>query len=349
MTIRKLGLFLFVFTFLTGCGSKLTDLTVSKQEKEREIQTLITQHKDELEKKVKEVVEAKDKVIESKDKQITGGANAMYAADLAFTKVVTPTRTELIINNYVKEGWQALGRRMPDAETMMQIAERLKRELDEKQTSFARLEEQHVAEMVKNQKISDEAKAMEYKADRLEKELATLKQTHAKVEEKKREEVSKLQDEIISLQKKDLDNKKELNETKTKISAVAGGLALLCLAGAIWSPVFKDKLGLCAGIFGLICIGIWYIQPWHVALAAGLGLIAVGFFVIRNHAIEKTTATDVYRAIESFKNKSKEKYEQYLKPELTEWITKYDKSGKKKENTAAIDHIDNRLREMGDK
>ena len=340
---------LFLLPLLAGCGTGLTNLVITKNQKEKEIAELRVKHEAELKAKVVETEQAKDKVIEVKDKQITAGANAFYAADLTFKTIISPTRTDLITNNYVNEGWTAMGKRNPDADTIAKINERLKNELDETKTSFAQLKVTHDAKVIENQKLVDESKLWQDKLTKLEKEKNETIASQAKIIDLKQTQIIDTSNKIIALEKERADRAADIAATKAKMAMIVGALALACVAGAIWSPVFKEKLGMGAAVLGIIAVGILYIQAWHVMLVGGvLGLGLIGW-AAWDHFKEKEAATDVYRAIQSIKTKAKDKYDEFLKPELQQWVTKYDKQGRLKPNSRAENHIDKRLIEVGDK
>ncbi len=346
--MKKLLIYLALCLF-TGCSAGIGGLVVTKKAKEAELAALQAKHQTELVVQVKATEKAKDAVIEGKDKQITAGSNAFYAADLTFDKILTPTRTDYIINNYVNEGWTALGKKNPDAETIMRINERLKKDLDEKATSMAQLKADHDAKVIEAQKIADESKARKDALDKMQKELATAKEEKTNLEIQKRDELNAVNNQLIALQKEKLDNKAEIAATKAKFIAVIGSIALLCVAGAIWSPVFKKEFGIAAGVLGFICVGILYIQGWHLALVAGIAFVGVCGWAAFKYFIEHKAATNTYRGLQEIKTKNKEKFDEIIKPVLTEWNTVTDRYGKTLPDRQAENHIDNRLREAGDK
>lgn len=340
---------IYLCLFLTGCGTRIGELVTGKNAKLAEIEQLKAEYSADTAKRVKEVAEAKDLVIQGKDKQIERGAQAMYAADLTFHTIPKPIRTDILVNQYVNEGWTALGKAMPDAATMVQINERLQRELDEKQTSLEQLQKNHQIAVTENQKLVDATKAWEEKLKAAEKQQEVAAKKYQDQIGVKQAEVIGLQEKIIALEKERADTQASIQAIKMKLCMITGALALACLAGSIWSPVFKEKFAVGAAAFGLLSLGILYIQPWHIGVAAGVALLGFAVWMTRDHFKEKEAATDVYRAIESIKNKSKETYNTLIKPELKQWIVKYDTKGKPVPNTRAEEHIDARLREVGDK
>ncbi len=340
---------IFGLPILAGCSAGIGGLLLKKDTKAAELEALQAKHQVELQAKVKETEQAKDKLIESKEQIIVAASNAMYAADMTFKSILTPTRTDLMTNNYVVEGWTVLGRRNPDTETMTKINSRLKLELDEKVTSLAALKANHDAQVIVNQKLQDDSKLWQQKLNEAEKAKAEIIASHSTALSAKQTEIIKLSDQIIAIERERADSSVAIMATKSKMAMIVGGLALACLAGAIWSPVFKDKLGMGAAALGIVAVGILYIQAWHVALVGGVLLLGLIGWAAWDHFKEREAATDVYRAIQSIKTKSKEKYDEIIKPELTEWMTKYGKDGRPRANVRAENHIDKRLQEVGDK
>lgn len=159
----------------------------------------------------------------------------------------------------------------------------------------------------------------------------------------------KIQDKDLADKTREAENAKSVQAIKLKMSSIVGVLALLCIAGAIWSPVYKEKFGIGAVVFAVAAAAIWYVEGWMVAVAIGVAILGLVAWAAKNHYIESKAATNVYRAVESFKNTSKDEYDKLLRPHLEEWMTQYTKSGEKVVDQAAIDHVDSVLIKVGDK
>lgn len=347
--------------FLAGC----TTTNVADRfgyEKKSNIERRLNEAKEEYEKRLKEqeitISNKKDEIIASKQDQITAASNSFYAADLVFETIVSPVRTDIITNNYVNEGWAALGYQMPTYEKMMEINQRLKDELDEAKTSLEDLKKT-------NDRIIGENKELADKTSKLNVQLEEEKRRANEIKEEYHEKIQKLNNElneanakIISLERKRADDSDAIKAAKTKLSWGAGVLAALCIIGAVFSPLFKEKFGLGAFIFGLAAVGIWYLTPLVVLTFLGAGFALIVGWTLLNHnkttktlSKEKETATDIYRAIQRFKESRPEEYK-FLKPILEDANTKYvDKNGAivKELDAERIQFIDKRLADVGDK
>ena len=112
----------------------------------------------------------------------------------------------------------------------------------------------------------------------------------------------------------------------------------------------KTKFGLAAGVLSLAAVAIFYVEGWMVAVALGVGLLALVAWAAKNHYIESKSASNVYRAIQSIKDTAKDDYDRVLKPALTTWQTVYDKkTGQPVPDKATINHVDEILMTSGDK
>lgn len=334
---------------LSGCSSfnRLALKAGYQQisEARQQISQLESKHAAELSDARAKVDSKMSELLAQIDAQNQAVGNALYGADMTFQTLPSPTRPELIINNFVNEGWAAIGRKMPDYPTMVKINERIKRELDETRTSMEELKKSHDEAMKSNAKLSDDTREKQAQLEKAQADIKSLNASHLAEINKKLAELSAAQDKVVALEQERADNKEAVERTKFKMISVVGVLALLCVAGAIWSPVYKSKFAIGAAVFGFIAIGINFIQPIHLVIGGGLILALLIGYAVLEHNKERRAAGNVYAAIQSIKENSKEAYDQYVKPQLTEWNTKYLSDGSKVPDKAAQDLIDKRLME----
>ncbi len=227
-------------------------------------------------------------------------------------------------------------------------------ELDEVKTTTEALKLQYEAELgVARQEGEVKAKALvelKSKVEQIEASRVEVLTKARATEQDLQAEKDKIQDKDLAVARHSEEQAKSMQAIKTKLSSIIGGLSLLCIIGAIWSPVFKEKFGIGAAVFGIAAVSIWYIEGWMVATIVAIVILALIGWAVKNHYIESKTATNVYRAIQSFKDTAKDDYEKLLKPQLEEWMTVYDKkTGEKIVDKAAVNHIEAKLMEVGDK
>jgi hypothetical protein len=336
---------------MTSCSSIKTALykvTGAQAAKEREVAALRAEYDDKITAKTNEIATAKDGVIAGQQNQMRGAAAALFGQSLVFQSLPQPTRTDLITHNLSTEASAALGNIPPTAEAMQVMIERISKELDSTRTSLADLQRNHTAALLENQRLVDQTKHWEDKLTAAEREKSALESSYRTQLDQKQTDLVKLANEKAALEKERADDAAARQAQLAKLSWGAGILAALCLAGAIWSPVFKKELGIGVIVLGSAAVAIPFIQGWMIMAVVGVVAVLVVGWAARVHHIESKAATDVYRAVQSIKEKSKDKYDELIAPQLKQWITKYDRSGKLIPDKTAEDHIDQRLREVGD-
>lgn len=163
---------------------------------------------------------------------------------------------------------------MPTYETMQKINQRIRDDLDETKTSLTQLQAEHQAELGENAKLADAAKLAAERVVQLQQDLADLKSDHNATLAQLEHEKAALADLRAATEKQRSDETAATRAAKLKAIAWVGGFALLCIAGAVWSPVFKDKFAIFAAVLGLVAAGIWYLQLWHVIV--GFSVVALG-------------------------------------------------------------------------
>lgn len=272
-------------------------------------------------------------------------SNSLYAADLAYLLCPNPDRTHRIMDNKVNEARVVLP--PPTVEAMAAQNAEIKRLLDETQTSLEQLKAAH-------QSALQEAAQVKERAVKAENDLATAKQARVTLEAEearqlaaKQAELNKANDDVIAAEHKRGDDADARHALMTKLSLGAGLLAALCVAGAIWSPVFKPQFGIAGFVFGASTVGIWYLTPVLLLSGAGIAGFGIAIWAALNHHTSTKTTTALVNAVQDVKEKMPEVYASTIKPVLTDWTTKYTKAPDgttmKVEDRAVTANIDSTL------
>jgi hypothetical protein len=291
----------------------------------------------------------KDTLIAAKAKQLQGAANGFYGADKTFSTIKEPNRTDLVTNNFVREGWAALGNQMPDYATVAKINERLKNDLDETKVSLDELMRRHSVQVEINNKLSKEAQAKEAQIAELQKTISTKEQQYQATLLAKTQQLLAQDQRIIDAERERANDKQWIETQKRHLMYITGGLSALCVIGAIYLPLGRTKAAIAAIVFGGATLAINFIQPWHIAVGVGLAIIAIIARMAYEHNKEKIAATNVYRAIQEVKTAAKGVYDSHVAPRLAQWNTTYAKDGTLVPDKASEALIDKRLMEVGDK
>lgn len=330
-TALKIAIIAGLIFAVVGCN--LLPERINKKDaqiaaKEKEIATLKVDFDKKLDGKVTEIQTANAELLKAIKLQIVGASNAFYTQQMLFNTIITPTRTDILFHNYGDEGWAALGHSMPDYDTMLKINDRLKNELDETKTSLADLQKNHEAVMTQNQKLVDNSKILSDKITSLQHEIEGLKSDYSTLVLAKQADLVKLSQEKVALEQQRADDAAAIHAAKMKFSLILGAIALAALAGSIWSPIWKDKCALMAGICGAAAVGIWYITPFIVGIfcaVSGVALVAWAFY--KFHIADKTN--NAYINFEHELETKNPALYNLVKNDLDAWKTKYikDKSG----------------------
>ncbi len=325
LTVRRWfgSLLLGTALLLAGCSylgavkHEIGKLSGAEAEKAKEIAALQADFDQKLATKDAEIKNARQDAAKTVDVQLAAAAGAFYAQDLLYQSIPSPIRRDIVMHMVGEEGWAALNHRLPTYETMLAINERLKNDLDETKTSLASLQAEHQAAMTASAKISDAAKVAAGKLADLEKVKTDMELDYKGQLAKKEGERATLADRRAALETERSDNIAATRAAKLKLIGVIGGLALLCIAGAVWSPVFKEKFGLMAAVLGLAAAGVWYLQPWHVGVAVGIAVVALVIWATMRFNSSNKTVT----ALTGFLHEKG----QLADADLQAWMTKYVK------------------------
>ncbi len=302
--------------------------------------------------RVQEVKALRDTITSHVSREQTA-SDYLFKGSVTFSTLrpETISRPTLVMGQSI----QQTAAQLPPATPAAQAAtfKALQIELDETRVSTQVLIAQYEKELGQARAIGEaktrELAALDTKIQEVEKEREKVLSGALKTERDLQAAKDKVQDKDLAEKTREAEQAKSVQAIKLKLSSIVGVLALLCLAGAIWSPVFKEKFGIGAAVLGLASVAIWFIEGWMVAVAMGVALLVLIAWAARNHYIESKAATSVYRAVQAVKDTAKDDYERVLKPKLEEWMTTYDsKTGTTVPDTAAIKHVDEVLMKAGD-
>ena len=351
---RKTILLVAIALSLTGCATikrEINRMTGAQREKEKEIAALRVEYGDKITAKAAEISANKDGVIASKDGQMRAAANGLYGANATFATILAPTRTDLIVNHFVTEGWAALGNQLPDQPTLLKINERIKTELDETKTSLADLQRSHAAAIAENAKLVDATKVWRDKLSASEKDRADLETSFRKQLDTKQQTLIDLQRDIAALEKSRADDAAAIQAIKTKASMILGGLSLLCAVGVIYSPVGKTGLVVLGVLAASAAALIWVIKVWMVLIAAGVALVGLVIYALVTHRKEEKLSDSLVLSMNDIKSSSSDLWSK-VSPVLDERLKKYvRKNGEIKtaEDPAMKALIDKKLAEYDQK
>lgn len=332
---------------LAGCVNPLSSLLITKGQKEKEVAAVRAEYEGKLAVNRSEQDAATKRVLAGKDAQMAGAANAFYGQGLVFESIHEPTRTDLLFNNLAKEGHAALGNIPPTPEAMKAMNERLRVELDETKTTLAQLRSSHEQALVQNTALAEQTRKHQA-------ELVTLENARNKLEadyriklDAKQDELITAQDKIIALEKARADDRAALQALKTKMSIVLGILALAGLAGAIYSPVLKQQCGLFGGVCALAAIGLWWVQPWHVAVIVGIVLLGLAGWLIAKHRKEERVADALSLSVHDLREKGGE-IAAAVEASVSDRLARYVKKDGRlviEKDRALESHVDSKLAE----
>lgn len=317
-----------VALLLVGCQSTLQETYIKKSDAEKQIAALVVEHQKQLDAAVANISTKKDEVISAKDFQLQAVSDFLYGANTAFSFYTTPGRIDLIINNRVKEADAATGKK-PTTEAMERENKRLADELDETKISLEKLKATHNAVVVANTELANKTTKLEDDLKKALTDIAEMKIAHSNELITEQNKLIELQNKINTIEKKRSDNAAWVRNVKIKVASVLGLIALACIAGAIWSPVYKQKFAIGAAVMGAASAGVIYVQGWMVALAVGLIVAILVILGLREYHISRKTNKNLICGIDEIKSKLTVEDKASLKAVLTDWNSKVDSTGKK--------------------
>lgn len=319
-------LLLICLLFLSGCQSFRDNLALKAgYTNKTKADGILEQTKKEYEGKLAD----KDKDIQIKQTDFVKGlqsnaqfsADRLYGASLGYLFNQNKDRNAKVVNDRVEEARTTLP--PPTVAAMAKENEQIVKDLDEARTSLADLQKSHDAKIIEanqlTKDVADKAAALEKaKQDKIAIEADEKVKLDAA-----QTKVNQANDTIITGEKARANDAVAIQATKTKLSLGAGALAALCIAGAIWSPVMKDKFAIAAAILGVAAVGIWYLTPLVVLIIVGVSAAALTAWAVFNHNKESKAAIATYSALQEIKAKSSDVWDKNIAPVLESWQTKY--------------------------
>lgn len=350
MTIRLSHAFAIVaLCLLTACGT-LGDLTITKRSAiDREIATARAETQSHLTALNDQQVALLHQSVAAHEAREQGAADYLFKGLVTSASLKTPTRHEMVMGQSIEQ----TATQLPPATAAAQAKalQDLKTELDETRISADTLRAQYESELgkaraegaVKEKALTDLGASLK----RVDEERITVLAKATKTEADLSDKRAALDAVALAAKTKEAEDAKSLQAIKLRFSAITGALTLLCIAGAIYSPVFKRQLGIGAVALSVVTAAIWYVQPWMVGVAIGVTLVGLAAWMVKNHYIESKTASNVYHALQSIKDTAGDDYDRVVKPKLAEWMTTYTKDGKTVPDAAAVAHVDSVLMHTG--
>jgi hypothetical protein len=337
--MKKL-LLLIVTLFLASCMSmptvsrkELDAAYIKKSVAEAQIQALEKKHVEDLQSNLTKQSETKEKVINGQEVQLQAGANALYSLQQAS---VMPYGAGLL--EYMKarslEGFTAMGK----PPTIKEIVEGQAR-MKEYFASYQANDPVAIAKLkVEHDRLVQENGALVIVTEAAKKEVEAAKQENIKIQSKyiadttiAHKDLDEANNKVIDKEKERADAEKKRSDEaaaterlKRQLMMWAGIIAAACVVGAIYSPVFKGQLAMCAAIFGGAAAAIPFIQPWMVFTALGGGVLIIVVYGLYRHSLAEKTNTNLVNAIEDGKQNPDAKIADVLN-HISEWNTTYVK------------------------
>ena len=339
--IFKMMVLACALTFSPGCSliqNALTKDYVKKTDVVAQIDALNKKHDSDLKAVEDKISGQKDTVISRLDGQLQTTANTLYGASEPFILYTAPTRLDYIIHNHVTEAQAVVGK-SPTAEAIATQNEDLKKQLDEKQTTLAQLQQEHQQTLIANTQLASQA-------DQAKKDLEIAKAAELVVQNGYIDQNAKLQKDLktvndniqADLVKKAADAA-SIEKMKMKMIIICGAASLLALLGAIYSPIFKEGLIIIAVVLGGIALAIPFIQSWMIVTAGLVILAGMIVWFLYKHNIATKAAENAINTIEEAKTKMAPEAAAALTTTQVDWNTKYAKDGSAvvKETDPAVD------------
>ena len=319
------GILVVVFALLAAScqHNPIPNLLVTKGQKEREIAALRADFDQKLAANRAEIDASTAKVREGMQAQMRGAAGAFYGQDFVYRTLQSPTRTDLVWHNLTLEGWSALGNLQPTFEQMQAMNERLTAELDETRTSLADLQRNHQQALEQNRALADATKRFESELAAAEARRIALEADFKSRLDKAQLDLIDTQSRLIAAEKARSDDAKARQAQLARLSWGAGILAALCLAGAIWSPIAKRQLIIGAVVLGGAAVAIPFVEGWHILVGVGVAAVGLIAWTLYGHRKDERVADALVLAAQDVKEKSREVWEQHLKPAVADRLARY--------------------------
>lgn len=201
-------------------------------------------------------------------------SNYLFNAEFALTTLPTPlNRTDLVVDTNIKSAAAFLP--PPTTDAIQNALTEVKKELDIQLTTNADL-------AARLQSAQTQAQILNAQTQSAQTAIDALKIANTNIVNTTNDKVNSIQaakdattKNLLSTQQQALDNAKDVEAMKLKIMWITGIIALACIAGSIWSPIFKTQLIEGAALFGFITLCIPYITPLILGIAGSIILILI--------------------------------------------------------------------------
>ncbi len=317
----KIVLSLLFALVLTGCSSYSF---LKNDEFNKKIDGVKQDLSAQIEAKNAQIIQQQVELLTAKEDMSKEAAGHIYGALTANYMKISPDRIDSVERVRMEAAFAKLP--TPDAKTLIQERQELVKELDEKNTTLAQLEQTY------KEKINEAAKQKEVIAKQeeaiktTEKEKIAIKDQASKSIEELRVKQDEANKQIISNQQEDIKAK----EAKEKLIRIliyvftGVGVAVGIIAYLLKSVELAGFSAISIGLAILVA----FMQPWQIvsAVLVMFGLMWLGYH--RKYNREKQTKLAVIGAVQERKVEDPEGYNNGLKKNLEDWF-KNDPKGEK--------------------
>jgi hypothetical protein len=276
---------------MVGCSHIPFEL---KSKAEKEIAQMKFQHQEDTKAAVQKISEQKDFVIQAQELQLQAAANSLYGANYGYRFYQSPSRLDMIINNRVLEAFAAV-KTPPTYEAIAKENERMAVELDETKTTLADLKKSHDIVVAANTEIANDKDKQVAIVKQMEKDMIKKEAEYNKALGLKQNELDAVNNKIIAMEKEKADSQASTERLKRELMIACGIGALLCLAGAIYSPIGKQGFAIGGVVLGGATVAIPYIEGWMIAVAIlVVALIGAAIAAVKFNLLNKANTNMVH-------------------------------------------------------
>ena len=337
-------LFSFFFVLMGGCSSIASKYNYIKKDKvetqiselKKEYNIKLNDNQSKIEKTYNDIIDKQNKNSQEANVNVYGIINLSGIKD-----------NKGRIDNLIEFKSRAAFKLLPPPTPEQLIAENdnIKKELDETRVSLSDLTEKYSKIEIENSKRASEVAMANKDLEKLKEDKIKIDKEFAAKEHDLQEVRNKLNKEELSNSAKreaDLKSDKEMR-AKIAYGAAAFGAILILLGLMILKSPLMAMLGGGSIAFSLFVATAPQWVLWGVPLILFVGGGVILFLKYRK---EKMIGDGNIRAIQRFKEVAKDKYDEILKPILTNEHGKYDKNGVVIPDESKAKEIDKRLMEL---
>jgi hypothetical protein len=277
-TLKILGICLLCIIMIgcQGVGDKaFNKLGYQKiDQANQEIQAVRKDAQDQIEANNQKIEAEKNDISNIDHEKEQNASNLLFNAEFAITTLPTPlNRTDLVVDTNIKSASAFLP--PPTNDAIQNALVEVKKELNETLTTNADLTKKLQDAQIQAQILSAQQKTAQDV-------ILTLKTSNDQIVSTTNKTVDSLQNQkdavtknLLSSQQQALDNADNKKALEMKLMWGTGIISVLCIAAAIWLPVFKRQSIEGAALFSFITLSIPYIQPWMLLVAGAIFLIVI--------------------------------------------------------------------------